>query len=181
MLSESPTHLPAVRELVREYVLLPDAWAHRDGPPQSLPAMFENEIAALPFPAQPPEGDIAMAIEDGQVFGTALLVPFESAAAELKRLYVKPEMRGRGAGRVIVVALVEVATELGHRSVIIDVMPSRTGAVDLYRSLGFAPTRAIRRYESHEILFFELTLSARDVRCRLPVNESSTPDYERPS
>lgn len=158
MLSESPTRLPDVRELVREYVLLPDAWAHRDGPPQHFPAMSEGEIAALPFPAQPPGGDIAIAIEDGQVFGTALLVPFESAAAALKRRYVRPEMRGRGAGRAIVAALVKVATELGHRSVIIDVMPSRTGALDLYRDLGFVPTRAPRRCESHEMLFFELTL-----------------------
>ena len=158
MLSVSPTHLPAVRELVRDYVLLPDAWAKRDFPPKRLPALFEREIAALPLPAQPPKGDIAIAIEDGHVFATALLVPFESTAAELKRLYVKPEMRGRGTGRAIVAALIEVAKELGYRSVIIDVIPSRTAALDLYRDIGFEPTQALKHYDAHEMLFFELIL-----------------------
>jgi GNAT superfamily N-acetyltransferase len=158
MLSESPTRLAAARELVHEYVLLPDASAHRDGPPMRLPTFFESEIAALPFPAQPPKGDIVMAVKDGQAFGIALLVPFESTAAELRRLYVKPDKRGRGVGRTIVVALIGVAKKLGYRSVILDMMPSRTTAVDLYRSVGFAPTRALRHYDSHEMLFFELIL-----------------------
>lgn len=158
MLSESPTRIAAVRELVREYVLLPDAWAHRDDPPMRLPTFFESEIAALPLPAQRPKGDIVMAVEDGKVFGIALLVPFESMAAELKRLYVKPEMQGRGIGRAIVEVLIGVAKELGYRSVILDVMSSRTIAVELYRSIGFAPTRALRHYDTHEMLFFELIL-----------------------
>jgi ribosomal protein S18 acetylase RimI-like enzyme len=157
-LSDSPTRLAAVRELICEYVLLPDAWTHRDGPPASLPTFFESEIAALPFPAQPPMGDIAMAVDERQVFGTGLPVPFEKTVAELKRLYVKTDMRGYGVGRAIVVSLIEVAKEFGYQSVILDVMPSRTYAVDLYRSIGFASARPFRHYDAHEMLFFELLL-----------------------
>lgn len=157
-LSDSPTHLAAVREQIREYVLLPDAWTHRDGPPASLPTFFESEIAALPFPAQPPLGDIAMAVDDRQVFGTGLLVPFEKTAAELKRLFVKTDMRGYGVGRAIVVSLVEVAKELGYQSVILDVMPSRTNAVNLYRSIGFSSAHPFSHYDADEMLFFELPL-----------------------
>ena len=158
MLSDSPTRLAAVRELVSEYVLLPDAWASRDGPPVSLPTFFESEIAALPLPAQPPMGDIAMSVDDRQVFGAGLLVPFEKTAAELKRLYVKADLRGQEAGRAIVVSLIDVAKELGYRSVVPDVMPSRTNAVELYRSLGFASARPFRHYDAREMLFFELLL-----------------------
>jgi ribosomal protein S18 acetylase RimI-like enzyme len=155
MLSDSPSHLPAVKALVREYVLLPDAWANRDGPPKRLPSFFVDEITALPFPARLPNGDIAVAIDEGRAFGTALLVPFEGSRAELKRLYVKSDMRALGVGRKIVGSLIGVAKELGYRSVVLDVMPSRTAAVGLYRSIGFNPAPAFRNYESHQMLFFE--------------------------
>jgi len=158
MLSDSPSHLPAVKELVNEYFLLPDAWAYQDGPPKRLPTFLVDEIAALPFPAQLPDGDIAVAIEEGRAFGTALLVPFESSRAELKRLYVTSDMRAHGVGREIVGALIGVAKELGYRSVVLDVMPSRTDAIGLYRSVGFNPAPAFKHYESHEMLFFELVL-----------------------
>jgi ribosomal protein S18 acetylase RimI-like enzyme len=157
-LSDSPTRLAAVRELVREYVLLPDAWAHRGGPPESLPPFFASEIAALPLPAHPPMGDIAMAVDDRQVLGIGFLVPFDKTAAELKRLYVKTDARGNGVGRAIVISLIEVAKELEYRSVILDVIPSRTNALDLYRSLGFTTARPFRRYDAHEMLFFKLLL-----------------------
>jgi ribosomal protein S18 acetylase RimI-like enzyme len=159
MLSDVPSHLPAVQALVREYVLLPDAWTNGDGPPKHLPSCFIDELTALPYPAQLPDGDIAVAVETGQAFGTALLVPFESSKAELKRLYVKSEMGARGVGREIVGVLIAVAKELGYRSVVLDVMPSRTAAIGLYRSFGFNPVPAFRNYESHEMLYFELGLS----------------------
>ena len=158
MLSASPSHLSVVKELVREYVLLPDAWVHRDGPPKSLPTLFVAEITALPFPAQLPDGDIAVAIEEDRAIGIAILVPFENSSAELKWLYVKPDMRARGVGRTIVGALVGVAKELGYQSVVLDVLPSRTNAIALYRSVGFIPVPAFKHYESHEMLFFELVL-----------------------
>jgi len=158
MLSDSPSLLPAVKELVREYVVLPDAWANPDGPPKCLPTFFVDEITALPSPAQLPDGDIAVAIEEGRAFGTALLVPFASSRAELKRLYVQPDMRAHEFGREIIGALIGVAKELGCRSVVLDVMPSRKTAISLYRNVGFNPAPAFRHYESHEMLFFELVL-----------------------
>ena len=158
MLSDSPSHLTAVRELVREYILLPDASVNRDALPKRLPTFFVDKIAALPFPSQLPDGDIAVAIEEGRAFGTGLLVPFESSKAELKWLYVKSDMRTLGVGREIVGALIRVAKELGYRSVVLDVMPSRADAISLYRSVGFNPAPAFKHYESHEMLFFELVL-----------------------
>jgi putative acetyltransferase len=147
-----------MKELVREYVALSDAWEMQGGPPDHLPTLLENEISALPFPAEPPLGDIALAVEDHDVFATALLVPFSETTSELKRLYVKPGMRRNGVGRDIVLTLIALARELGYRSVALDVMPGRAAAVELYQSVGFISVPPFRHYESHEMLFFEFLL-----------------------
>lgn len=152
---------------MREYVRLPDAWERHGGPPDVLPAAFEDELAALPGPAVPPLGDAALAVDgaggggggDGAAFGAALLVPFDEGQAEVKRLYVRPHGRRRGAGRGLVVALLGAARASGYRSVVLDVMPERPAAVRLYEGLGFRRVEPFRRYDdAHEMLFFRRTL-----------------------
>jgi len=157
-LSDSPSRVSAVRGLVRDYMFLPDAWQLQGGPPTQLPLILEREISELPSPAEPPRGDIAMAIQDDQVFAVALLVPFDEETCELKRLYVSQGMRRNGVGRGIVQNLIALAKELDYCSVVLDVMRERSGAVELYQSLGFAPVTPFRHYDSHTMLFFEYSL-----------------------
>ena len=159
LLSSAPAHLPAVRELVEEYIRLPDAWARSDGPPEQLPTHFAEELARLPEPAAPPAGDIAVAVEnDGCAFGVALLAPHNDAEGEIKRLYVRPAHRRGGVGTALTTALVSVACELGYRSVVLDVMASRHGAVSLYERVGFAPVAPYHRYRDVEMRAYRLVL-----------------------
>ena len=158
-LSECPHRLPEVVEMVREYVLLPDAWAYRGGPPSELPSLFENELRQLPGPAAPPRGETIICVDaDDRPVGQGLLVPFDHVQAEIKRLYVRPSDRGRGAGRALVTALLDVARAFDYQAVVLDVMPERQTAVRLYEGLGFVHTEPFRSYESHEMIFMRRTL-----------------------
>ncbi len=82
----------------------------------------------------------------------------EAELAALPRGYVRPAGRGSGVGRALVVAIVDKARELGHRTLRLDTLPTMDAARELYLSLGFRP---IERYDDNPVagvLFFELRL-----------------------
>jgi uncharacterized protein (DUF952 family)/GNAT superfamily N-acetyltransferase len=57
--------------------------------------------------------------------------------AEIKRMYVAPEVRGRGVARRLLAALEDAARRLGHRKVRLDTGPRQPHAEALYRSAGY--------------------------------------------
>ena len=57
--------------------------------------------------------------------------------AEIKRMYVVPEARGRGLARELLVALEEAARGLGYERVRLDTGPKQPHAEHLYRSAGY--------------------------------------------
>lgn len=107
----------------------------------------------------PPHGDIAIAVdESATAFAVELLVPYDKAQAEIKRLYVRQPHRRQGVGTALTEALVSVARKLGYRSVVLDVMASRRGAVRVYERVGFVPESPYRQYRAVEMRAYRLTL-----------------------
>jgi putative acetyltransferase len=78
---------------------------------------------------------------DGRVVGTAGLVAFQgrmSHAGEIAHIMVHDQFQGRGIGRQLLEALLEIADNyLGLVRVELLVYPDNEGAVRLYDSLGF--------------------------------------------
>jgi len=55
----------------------------------------------------------------------------------MKRLYVRPEFRGRHIARALTERILEDAREIGYRAMVLDTLPFLDGAVRLYEKLGF--------------------------------------------
>ncbi len=88
--AKSPEDLNAVRQLFQEYA----AWLGEHVCTRDM----EAEIAALPGAYSPPGGCLLLANKPGEPAGCVALRPLGGGAVEMKRLYARPEFRGRGLG-----------------------------------------------------------------------------------
>jgi ribosomal protein S18 acetylase RimI-like enzyme len=77
---------------------------------------------------------------------------------EMKRLYVKPEARGKGVGRALAQAAIHFGQTANYRLMRLDTLPQMAAAQRLYLRLGF---REIPAYYCNPIAgtrFMELVL-----------------------
>jgi len=133
--ADSPSDIIAVRQLFEEY------WQSFGFTPCFQG--FADEVAALPGKYSPPRGRLALAINnDGgdNLAGCAALRPVDATRAEAKRLYVRPEFRGRGVGAALLEYLIDEARAAGYLEMVGDTMPVMTDALALYKRRGFELT-----------------------------------------
>ena len=102
---------------------------------------FEQELKDLPGDYASPRGALLLAKVDSASAGCCALRPQDKApysnAAEMKRLYVRPESRGKGLGARLVMSILNKAKDLGYACVILDTLKTMEDAQALYASLGF--------------------------------------------
>lgn len=98
---------------------------------------FEKELASLPGDYAPPRGRLFLAQADGGIAGTVCLRPVDERTGEMKRLYVRPEFRGRGFGGRLVRLILSEADSAGYSRIVLDTLPSMGEAQALYERLGF--------------------------------------------
>jgi ribosomal protein S18 acetylase RimI-like enzyme len=147
LLSAHPEHEAGAREILEEYLRLPDAWEHRGGVPERLPLQFEREIADLPGQGAPPTGDIVVAELDGSIVAAGHVVGFDAGRCEFKRVYVLPPYRHAGVATRLARVMLDRAASLSYATVLLDVMPERTAAVRLWEAMGFSICPPYREYD----------------------------------
>lgn len=101
---------------------------------------FGEEVAGLPGAYAPPDGRLAMAIEEAGIAGCVALRRFDAHRCEAKRLFVRPAFRGHGIGRALLDWMLAEARAAGYREVIGDTMPVMREALEMYRRMGFEVT-----------------------------------------
>lgn len=121
---------------------------------------FEAELASLPGDYAPPHGRLLLAYVEGQPAGCVALRPLEPGFCEMKRLYVRPEHRGRGIGRTLAEATISAARHEGYRCMRLDTVPRMKEAIRLYESLGFHDIAAYRPNPIPGARYLELTLTS---------------------
>jgi ribosomal protein S18 acetylase RimI-like enzyme len=101
---------------------------------------FEAEIAGLPARYAPPSGCLVLAMEGDTAAGCVAMRDLGDGTSEMKRLYVAPEFRGQGVGRLLVEEIIRRAGQAGYRRMVLDTVPEMAEAIALYRSFGFVET-----------------------------------------
>ncbi len=148
---ETPAQIAQARELFLEYA-------------QSLGFSlcfqgFDQELSGLPGDYSPPGGRLLLAEYRGQPAGCVALHQLEPGICEMKRLYLRPQFRGKGLGRVLAETVIAEARTIGCRKMRLDtVEPVMPNAVAMYRRLGFREIEAYRPNPIAGALYMELDL-----------------------
>jgi len=149
--AESPEQIAQIRELFLEYAnSLGFSLCFQN---------FDHELAALPGDYAPPTGRLLLATSNGHPAGCVALHKLQEDVCEMKRLYVRPQFRGKRLGHELAKKVIAEARQIGYKYIRLDtVEPVMKTAVEMYRQLGF---REIPPYRPNPIagaLYMELQL-----------------------
>jgi L-amino acid N-acyltransferase YncA len=133
--AEFPTDRPAVLSIWREFVA--------NSPVNLDYQNNEVEFATFAEKYAEPKGCVLLAERDGVIQGCVAMREVTPAICEMKRLYVRPETRGKHLGRKLAERLIAEARAAGYREMRLDVQAKFLSARKLYADLGFVPAEPI--------------------------------------
>jgi putative acetyltransferase len=91
-----------------------------------------------------------VAFLDGAPVGCGAIQTLEPGVAELKRMYVRPDHRGRGLSRRLLTTLEDTARAEGHAEIRLETGTRQGEAIGLYSSAGYAEIPLFGHYVGSE-------------------------------
>lgn len=119
---------------------------------------YKGELAGLPGAYAAPEGSLLLATWQEKPAGCVAFRRLDTSYCEMKRMFVRPILRGKGIGKALFKGILQAAQEADYTYMRLDTHPSMKAAQALYQSYGFVE---IDRYNDNPIpgiRFFELKL-----------------------
>ena len=102
-------------------------------------------------------GGFLVAERGDAVRGGVGITPGDNGVCEMNRLWIRPPFRRAGLGLALSEAAMSHAKTLGFTRMLIDVAPSRAGALAMYDKLGFTAVAPTHSYP------FEMVFLGRDL------------------
>jgi GNAT superfamily N-acetyltransferase len=91
-------------------------------------------------------GTFVIARAEGRAVGCGAVRRLDEMSAEVKRMYVEPELRGRGIAKLILDHLEAAALVMGIHRLVLETGIYQAEAIGLYRRMGFDPVRCWGEY-----------------------------------
>jgi putative acetyltransferase len=130
--SVEASDVPAVVDLVRE-VLAEFSLTFGEG------STTDEELWRLPGSYTARGGAFWVAVDDATrvILGTCGLAAMEPGVFELRKMYLRPETRGRGVGRRLLRGALDFARSVGASRVVLDTTEQMKSAIAFYEAHGF--------------------------------------------
>ena len=149
--AQTPQHFSDAKNLIVEYV----KWLNLDLSFQN----FDQEMADLPKMYTTNDGGLFIAYLNEAPIGIVGLRRFSEADAEVKRMFVRDEAKGKGVGKLLLQKCIGIAKALHYRSIKLDTGAFMKAAIHLYISHGFAEIPAYRFNPHESAKYYELNLT----------------------
>lgn len=152
LLANSPAEFEAAAQLFREYA----KWLNIDLCFQG----FEEELGKLDQMYAAPTGGLLLCrdTDTGLYAGCVGVRRIDHESAELKRMYLRDDFRGRGIGKSLLDRSLALAATLGYQRVRLDTLKHMTPAISLYRQAGFYEIPPYYHNPESGALYFEKML-----------------------
>jgi phosphinothricin acetyltransferase len=132
---------PAISAIYNHYVL------HDTCTYQEEPEQLEDREKW--FAAHGPQHPVIVAEEAGQVVGWASLSPYNPRSAYRytveNSIYLKPDRRRLGIGKLLLQDLIDRAKALGHRTIIAGISSEQVGSLKIHENFGFIKVGHLKR------------------------------------
>jgi GNAT superfamily N-acetyltransferase len=86
---------------------------------------------------EPPAGNFLVVYLDGEPLGCGGLKRLAPDTVEIKRVYVRPDVRGRGVSRALLTALEDAARDAGYARIRLDTGNNQPEALKLFQTSGY--------------------------------------------
>jgi len=93
--------------------------------------------SATPDELAPPGGMFLVAYVGDEAAGCGGIKRLSDEAAELKRLYVTPNLRNRGIARALITGLGDAARDIGYEVIRLDTGDRQPAALRVFRATGY--------------------------------------------
>ncbi len=117
-----------------------------------------QDLADLPGRYSAPTGGLYLAYVDDAVLATAAWTHVNDEQAEIKRVYVQPQARGRGIGQALSRHVADILRGRGFRQMVLSTWGDNAGAIALYRKLGFVAIEPFKPSTYANMAFMGLNL-----------------------
>lgn len=119
---------------------------------------IEEELANPEVKYSAPEGELLVALVDGEPKGMVAYHRHSDTRCEMKRLYLDPSCRGLKMGDKIVAAIIEHARAAGYREMVLDTVKPLAAAIHLYQNYGFEECAPYYDNPMDDVVYMKLAL-----------------------
>lgn len=98
---------------------------------------YDAELEHLEDKYGMPAGRLYLAYCGGKMAGCIGLKKLDDDNCEMKRLYVRPEFRGKKIGGLLIQKIITDAEMIGYKHILLDTLPFLENAVYMYKKWGF--------------------------------------------
>jgi putative acetyltransferase len=114
-----------VFDVLKEYGLAPDP-GETDKDIDSIEQYYHNN-----------HGFFGVIESEGIIVATVGIYKIDDCTCELRKMYTRPNQRGKGLGKYLIEFSINKAKKLGYKRIILETATPLTEAISLYRKYGF--------------------------------------------
>ena len=119
---------------------------------------IDDELKDIEKKYSLPYGRLYLAADEEKIAGCVGLTKNNEIYCEIKRLYVRPEFRGRQISRRLIEKVINDARDIGYKDIRLDTFPFMQEAISLYKKYGFYYIERYNDNPAETAVFMQLDL-----------------------